>query len=276
MPYSPYLYEFQRRTLLLGLYEGTLDGIYGGQTQSAANALVRDNAENLHLAELPLKDPNLFEENLASLTHLATKKLTNLPLPTHWQQPSDTLMGIHHYGELIGLKHPTEKACIAGQIWKETGGLLKPIKEGHFLSTQSRRDTFRKQLPYYPHFGYGLLQLTHAHNHSWASKLFTHANDLDRNLQPRINCPTNFLTNPEGLLDFQVSIIAAVLGMKLGIFRRNHCLNRYINPSRKKTDYYGARAIVNGIVPSVAKEIAIKCLDYQKYYETTAHETLTV
>lgn len=109
---------------------------------------------------------------------------------------------------------------------KSTGKIqrLVPIKE-------KGGDIYLKAKKYYPHIGYGYVQITWEPNYI-------------KMRQPVMDkFGVDIVENPELLLRVDIAAFVIVLGMRLGMFTGKK-LSDYI--TLLKTDFPGARAIVNG------------------------------
>lgn len=241
------VWDTQRMLTFLGVYNGRIDGLYGQQTRSAIDAA----AERFNQG-------NLTRVRAAALNVLREIKPTSPRLT-----PLQCLLDINRYCDGILLSMPEQKAIISANIWKETGGTMMPVVEAGFASPAKQMAYLRKQA-YYPHFGFGDLQFTWEENHFWVSSLYTPASYYVNGKIP-LNVRTNFVVNKAGLLTPTVSLPAAIIGMLQGVFRRNHCIKRYVNED--KIDFYNGRKIVNGLVPKVAKEIAEKAEEHTEFFK---------
>lgn len=138
-----------------------------------------------------------------------------------------------------------EMAYILATVKHETNATYLPVREAYWLSEAWRRGN----LPYWPWYGRGFVQLTHQDNYAKAGEKLR----LD------------FTTDPDAVMQLDVSYQILVRGMTEGWFRQTHRLSRYI--SRDRADYLGARAIVNGRVAGVDERIAADAMRLQACLE---------
>jgi hypothetical protein len=117
----------------------------------------------------------------------------------------------------------TQKAYVLATVEWETARTFKPVKEAFWLSENWRK----KNLRYYPWYGRGHVQLTWKQNYQRA--------------EDELQVP--FTKTPELAMDSVNSANICVVGMRDGWFT-GHRLDDHINED--KTDYVGARYIVNG------------------------------
>ncbi len=99
---------------------------------------------------------------------------------------------------------------------------------------------YLKSLWYYPHIGYGFIQVTHLTNYKKVQRAYKLIKGID----------IDIVGNPKTLLDVKLSAFALVYGMRVGLFTGKK-LNDYIGV---KFDFRNARKIVNGM--DKASEIA--------------------
>ena len=114
-------------------------------------------------------------------------------------------------------------AYIFATTFHETASTFLPIKEAYWLSEDWRK----KNLRYYPYYGRGFVQITWKENYSAYSK--------------KLN--VDFVKNPDLIMNQSYSWFVLVDGFKYGVFTGKKMID-YIND--KKTDYIGARKIING------------------------------
>lgn len=109
---------------------------------------------------------------------------------------------------------------------KTTGKIQRivPIKE-------KGGETYLKSKKYYPHVGYGFVQITWLDNYKKFQPIIKEKFGVD------------IVANPSELLKINIASYIIVYGMKNAMFTK-HKLSDHINQT--KTDYAGARRIVNG------------------------------
>ncbi|MBD9528961.1 carboxypeptidase [Paracoccus sp. PAR01] len=117
---------------------------------------------------------------------------------------------------------------------------MQPVREAYYLG--SKADAYRKKLRYYPWYGRGFAQLTWQYNYQRAGK----------------QIGIDLIANPDAAMEPDNAARVLVLGSRDGWFTGKK-LSDYINAS--KTDYTGARRIINGTdraadIAAIAKEYA--------------------
>lgn len=122
-------------------------------------------------------------------------------------------------------------AYMLATAFHETNQQMQPVREAYWVTNaESWREA---NLPYYPYYGRGFVQLTHQGNYARAGKVV--GKDL--------------VTNPDQALDLDTASTVMFAGMAEGWFRGDasgrHRLSRYF--SARMDDPVGARAIINGI-----------------------------
>ena len=93
------------------------------------------------------------------------------------------------------------RAYILATAWHETGGLMQPVKEAHWLSENWRKANLR----YYPYYGRGLPQITWKRNYEWldeaaAEKGLIKKGELMRNLDLALRPDISALALVEGMV----------------------------------------------------------------------------
>lgn len=116
-----------------------------------------------------------------------------------------------------------EAAYVLGTADWETNHTFKPVKEAYWLSEDWRK----KNLRYYPWYGRGFVQLTWERNYIKAAQ----------------RLGINLTTNPDKVMEPEISAKILVIGMKDGWFTGKK-LSDYI--TLQKSDFLNARRIVNG------------------------------
>ena len=119
-----------------------------------------------------------------------------------------------------------QTAYVLATAWWETAHTMKPVEEAYYLG-EPRASRYRENLRYYPWHGRGYVQLTWQANYVKAGK------NLDRDLT----------TDPDAVMNPTVAAEILVVGSLEGWFTGKK-LGDYIN--KTKTDYVGARRIING------------------------------
>ena len=140
-----------------------------------------------------------------------------------------------------GLTSPQTAYVLATAKW-ETAHTMQPVREAYYLG--QRAEAYRKGLRYYPWYGRGFVQLTWEANYA----------KQDR----KLGLDGKLMASPDLAMRPDVAADILVRGMQDGDFTGKK-LTDYINSS--KTDYVGARRIVNGT--DKASEIAAIARDYE-------------
>lgn len=141
------------------------------------------------------------------------------------------------------------------QIGHETGHSFTPVCEAYYLGDPNKPNYFsgntstvekvQRSFYYYPHFGRGDIQLTHAGNYAdQDARIRKYFPERVADFEKRTGTKFDLIKHPEQALDGWISFCAMTIGMQLGTFRAGHNLDRYITPTL--TDYDRARNIVNG------------------------------
>jgi putative chitinase len=141
--------------------------------------------------------------------------------------------------KLAGLLR-NQAAYVMATAWWETAHTVKPVKEAYWVkNAEAWRN---KNLRYYPWYGRGYVQLTWERNYIHAGKQL----GLD------------LTTNPEAVMEPGVSAKILVTGSLEGWFTGKK-LGDYITLS--KSDFKGARRIINGTDKSAAIEAIARAYD---------------
>lgn len=241
------VWEAQRHLALLGCYTGRIDGLDGDQTQQAIQRAIDRHNHGV----------------VDGWYDTVRQKVRDMQPSNPRHGEAVLLADINRICDILTLGMNEHKGYAAATIWKETGYTMQPVEEAFYLSPAAREKYLRGQ-PYWPHFGRGDTQFTWLSNYQWMTSLFTPASAYVNGRVPD-DYPTNFVANPDGLLNPEVSLVGTLVGMYIGAFRRNHPLKRYINENG--VDMYGARNVINGVVTAVAREIEDKAWQYTKEFE---------
>ena len=145
-------------------------------------------------------------------------------------------------------------AYILATIYHETGGRMEAVREGFAKTDQGARNAVEKlftkgiirrnyALPESngrSYYGRGLVQLTHLDNYARTG----HALGLD------------LVTNPDQMLNLEVSVKAIIWGMTTGAYRRRSLKDMlpYSDPTLE--EWINARDIINGDTAKNGKLIA--------------------
>lgn len=235
------VWDEQRFLSMLCLYTGAIDGLEGAQTHEARDRFI---------AEYCAGDARAYEETLINTVR---ELQPSSPRRDRWVLLADVM----RITKVLRLDMPEHVAYIMATIGWETAHTYQPIEEAQHIAPAARARYFTDK-PYAPRWiGRGDVQNTWEENYRWITHLFTPA-DAYVNARIPDSCETNFLACPENILNPEVSLLAAIIGMKVGRFRRNHYLQRYFNATT--VDPINARLVINGIpkgskTPDRAEEI---------------------
>ena len=123
------------------------------------------------------------------------------------------------------------KYILATSYW-ETGGLMTPVVEAHWLSENWRK----RNLRYYPWHGRGLIQTTWEDNYKKVDDMLVLKGKL--------------MEHPELLLNWQYALPALFIGMETGLYTKKK-LDDFIDDkdesdAEDRREMINARRIVNG------------------------------
>ena len=144
--------------------------------------------------------------------------------------------------EKQGLEY-NQTAYVLATAYHESAGTFLPVKEAYWLSENWRKNNLR----YYPYYGRGLVQLTWDYNYLKAGE--------------KLGYGTQFVNNPDMVMQQDISVKILVLGSKEGWFTSKK-LSDYIDRATGKKDYKQARRIINGM--DKAQKIADEALVFEK------------
>ena len=144
--------------------------------------------------------------------------------------------------EKQGLEY-NQTAYVLATAYHESAGTFLPVKEAYWLSENWRKNNLR----YYPYYGRGLVQLTWDYNYLKAGE--------------NLGYDTQFVNNPDMVMQQDISVKILVLGSKEGWFTSKK-LSDYIDRATGKKDYKQARRIINGM--DKAQKIADEALVFEK------------
>lgn len=205
--------EIQTRLQALGLYNSTIDGLWGANTEQG----IEQFCQTVHLNSL---DTGIFGASFAKAL-LDTKDINNpgpYGLPTWWQgDDRDQLaQAVAKEAHAQGITNRNQICYIMATIQHETAATFKPIAE---YGGANR--------PYAPYYGRGYVQLTWKYNYAkYSDKLHQ-----------------DYVNHPDEVMQPDVSLFVIVDGMKNGIFTGKN-LDNYI--SGNNVDFVNARRIING------------------------------
>jgi predicted chitinase len=155
-----------------------------------------------------------------------------------------------------GLTLKTQMAYVLATVEHETANTFKPVREAFWNSEDWRE----RNLPYYPYYGRGYIQLTHRSNYQKYSDILK----------------VDLTNNPDKVMEPKIALFILVDGMAKGIFT-GHRLGQYVNAN--KTDFVEVRRVVNGRdrahhIANLAKSWLSKISSLEAALESTAPESL--
>ena len=206
--------EIQEILKTIGLYNSEVDGLFG--------AISRESLQDFIETE-GLSQDYILDDVVADLLLVRVKDFA-MDIGQDFGEGEEAFVSATiELCEKNGLPLKEQIAYVIATAEHETGGTYKPVVEAHWLSEDWRKNNLR----YYPYHGRGYVQITWDYNYEKFSKL------LGR----------DFVTNPDEVLDKNVSLFILVYGMSTGMFSGKR-LGTYVNKNDK--DFYGARKVVNG------------------------------
>ena len=218
--------ELQTALNILGYNVGPVDGIYGPATRRGWVEFKTDEHQG---------NPNLIGTGSVALLVQRIETIAQGRVHT-FSTRQGTIDAILWECDRLGLPLKTQKAyCLATVQW-ETNDTFQPVREAYWQT-----ETWRKGLWYYPYYGRGYVQLTHAFNYRRYGQIL----GLD------------LINKPDQAMNPNVALFILVHGMKTGNFTGRK-MEDYINLTL--TDFNRARRVVNG--NDKAEEIAAIAQDY--------------
>ncbi len=207
------IHEIQVRLKTLGLYSSNIDGLWGPGTEQG----VEQFCQTVHLNSM---DTGIFGASFAKAL-LDTKDINNpgpYGLPTWWQDGNENAVAqaVAKEAHAQGITDRNQICYIMATIQHETAATFKPIAEYGGASCR-----------YAPYYGRGYVQLTWKYNYE------KYGTTLHQ----------DFVSNPNLVMQPDVSLFIIVDGMKNGVFTGKK-LSDYISGSH--IDFVNARRIING------------------------------
>lgn len=203
------LLELQQALDYLGFNPGIADGKYGTNTQTAWTKF----KISVHQDQYDLIGPASVE--------LLKDKLREAQKP-NLNDKEQVVEAIKLECNKQGLKLNTQIAYLLATVQLETGNTFQPVKEAYWLSENWRK----RNIPSWPYFGRGFVQITWKINYEKYSKLLN----------------VDLINNPDLALDPHIALYILVHGAKHGLFTGQK-LEDYINDT--KTDFINARRVIN-------------------------------
>jgi predicted chitinase len=204
--------EFQQILYENNFYRFEIDGVYGKITREA----LRDFKEAYALSGGDVLGPTTAE-------FLLRIDKPNSDGNYDFSTKQETRRAIISECRKQGLTLNTQIAYVLATVEHETAGTFKPVREAFWLTEDWRR----RNLPYYPYYGRGYVQLTHRFNYQTYSNLLRF--DLVR--------------NPDLVMEPKIALFILIDGMAKGRFTGKR-LGQYVNANR--TDFVNSRRVVNG------------------------------
>ena len=207
------LAELQVALSLLGYPVGGIDGLIGPRTR---------NAWAEYKSDVFPGNPQLIgAESIARLRQdllkLAAWETAN------FASKQGTIDAIKGMCQAMGLGLPTQIAYVLATTQWETAQTFQPVKEAFWHDEAWRK----ANLPYYPFYGRGYVQLT------WQGTYKAYSDILGINL----------VSNPDRAMEPSVALFVLVHGFKTGTFTGRK-ITDFINPGL--TDFVNARRCING------------------------------
>jgi len=164
-----------------------------------------------------------------STAKLMLKKAAKSPLLSNWEggDREATTQAIIQEAKRQGIHYDSQIAYILATVEHETAHSFQPVKEAYYLGEPSAENT-RKTFDYYPYYGRGYVQLTHAFNYRPYSTLLG----------------IDLVSEPDLVMRPDISLFILVDGMKRGVFTGLK-LDDFISGS--EIDFFHARQIINGM-----------------------------
>ena len=162
-----------------------------------------------------------------------------------------------------GITNYDQIRYVLATVEHETSGTYSPVRESFWVRIKMIRKHGEKagdkrfeawakrNFRYYPYYGRGYVQLTWKYNYKKMSKLLTKHHKSKY---------IDLVKYPDLALNPEIALFILIIGMKAGVYTGKK-LDDYIND--KKTDFRGARRIVNGTdkakkIAKIAKGMSIK------------------
>lgn len=208
--------EIQRILKKLGLYHATIDGEFGPLSKTA----LQDFIDSEGMSQDYILD-DIVADLLLEKNHVSQQNYLNDDFGDTKEDFVDaTIAACRKHG----LPLNEQIAYVIATVEHETAATFKPVKEAYWINNA---EAYRQQhFSYYPYYGRGYVQLTHKSNYQKYSDLL----GLD------------FVSNPDKVLDKNISLFILVHGMALGKFTGKR-LGEYINKNEK--DFKRARKVIN-------------------------------
>lgn len=150
--------EFQARLKQAGFYSGTVDGIWGPQTEKAVR--------NWFLSKKPLPELS-HAPGFTKGAFYSTIRNEIGPLNDSQVEGLERVLAEWEKRRLQGFSIQKAAAVLA-TAWWETNQTMQPVREAYWLSEAWRK----RNLRYYPYYGRGTVQLTWDYNYKRAGEKY--------------------------------------------------------------------------------------------------------
>ncbi len=204
--------EIQSILAATDFYKRPVDGLFGRFTRDA----LRDFKEARSISGGDVLGPTT-----ASLLLHSRDQRVGSANPTNRAEAQAAIIA---ECKRLGITSRPQIAYILATAEHETANTFLPVREAFWLSENWRRNN----LPYYPYYGRGYVQLTHDFNYKKYSNLLG----------------MDLLSNPDRVMEPKIALFILVDGMLHGRFTGRK-LGEYVNPNL--TNFYDSRRVVNGL-----------------------------
>jgi len=214
------VWEVQRWLAMRGLYQERVDGLYGNQTEAAIDQFKK--LENITTDDwLPVLMRRVDEMQ-----------------PGRMSNEDEFLYELKKMCQHLNLNLPQQWAYIAATVKHETAGAFRPVEEGFYLKGDDAVRRHQRSLRYFPYFARGFVGLTWEENYRFYTTILrsVHAYGKPGGI--------DLVADPDQAQDPAIALFILVHGFKLGTFRNNHFIERYIN--EREVDFIHARLCING------------------------------
>jgi predicted chitinase len=223
--------ELQTALAKLGYPVGDIDGLTGPRTRSAWSEFQSDVAKG---------DPKLVDRGSVAALQNELAKLAQ-PSDHHFTTRDGTIAAIVDECKRQGIGLRNQISYVLATVQHETANTFQPVREAYYLD--SKAESYRRTLKYYPYYGRGYVQLT------WKRNYQTYAALLEKDL----------VGNPDLALEPEAALFVLVHGFKMGTFT-GRAITQYIDAS--KTEFVNARRCINGT--DRAEEIAAIATEFAR------------
>jgi peptidoglycan hydrolase-like protein with peptidoglycan-binding domain len=203
--------QLQLGLSILGYPIGNIDGQLGPKTRNAWAEFKTDTQQGR---------PDLVGHNSIQLLEERVKSVLPATVPTGEEHLREV---IRQQCVALGIGERNQVAYVLATVKWETAGTFAPVREAFWLSEDWRR----ANLPYFPFYGRGFVQLTWQNNYARYGQLLG----------------IDLVGRPDLALDATTALFVLVHGFKTGTFT-GRSITDFIDAQR--TDFIGARRCING------------------------------